>query len=168
MSAGTDDEVASEVYSVGIAAARLLRSAATGDRAAFAALFDRFGTLFSASVAAVHSDAATRDRLCTEAFAEVWRRCPEGARSETPVLWLLEVLCETLGTSRAVARRPMGTGLLALPCPDRELLLLAVAGRYTQPEIAALTGVGEPALRRILRDALTSLRGGAGDGRLTA
>jgi DNA-directed RNA polymerase specialized sigma24 family protein len=167
VSAGTDDEVAPGVFSVGISAARLLRSAATGDRAALAELFDRFGGLFAASIAAVHSDASTRDRLCTEAFAEVWRRSPEGARSETPVLWLLEVLCETLGSSRALARRPLGEGLLALSCPDRELLLLAVAGRYSQPEIAALTGVGEPALRRMLRDALSSLRG-AGDGRLTA
>ncbi|MCM6763604.1 hypothetical protein NB037_14375 [Rathayibacter sp. ZW T2_19] len=167
MSAGTDDEVATGVYSVGISAARLLRSAAAGDRAAFAELFDRFSGLFSASIAAVHSDPSTRDRLCTEAFAEVWRRAPEGAGSRTPVLWLLEVLCETLGSSRALARRPLGEGLLALACPDRELLLLAVAGRYSQPEIAALTGIGEPALRRMLRDALSSLRE-LGDGRLTA
>ncbi|NRD09104.1 hypothetical protein [Rathayibacter agropyri] len=44
--------------------------------------------------------------------------------------------------------------------PDRELLLLASAGRFSQPEIAALTGIGEPRLRSILRDALQSLRGG--------
>ena len=167
MSAGTDDEVATGVYSVGISAARLLRSAATGDRAAFAELFDRFSGLFSASIAAVHSDPTTRDRLCTEAFAEVWRRSAEGAGSRTPVLWLLEVLCETLGSSRSLTRRPLGEGLLALACPDRELLLLAVAGRYSQAEIAALTGVGEPALRRMLRNALSSLRE-LDDGRLTA
>lgn len=152
-------------------AARLLRAVATGDRAAFGELFDRFVGLFTASIATVQADAATRDRLCTEAFASVWRRAREGARSPEPVLWLLEVLCETLGSASATARRPLADGLLALACPDRELLLLAVAGRYSQSEIAALTGVRESRLRAVLRDALGSLRGGLGglgEGRLTA
>jgi DNA-directed RNA polymerase specialized sigma24 family protein len=169
MHAGSDDVSAERVRpALAETAARLLRAVATGDRAAFAELFDRFGGLFSASIATVHADASTRDRLCTEAFAAVWRRAREGARAPEPVLWLLEVLCETLGSSREGSRRPLAEGLLALACPDRELLLLAVAGRYSQPEIAALTGVRESRLRAVLRDALGSLRGGLGDGRLTA
>ncbi|QHC65211.1 hypothetical protein Q0F99_08545 [Rathayibacter oskolensis] len=142
------------------AASRLLHRVASGDRAAFAELFDHFSALFTASVSTVHAEHALRDRICTEAFTEVWRRAGEGARATEPVLWLLEVLCETLHSSAGSARRPLGDGLLALSCPDRELLLLASAGRYSQPEIAALTGVGEPRLRTILRDALRTLRGG--------
>ncbi|SMH49663.1 hypothetical protein SAMN06295885_3379 [Rathayibacter oskolensis] len=149
-------------------ASRLLRAAAAGDRSALAELFDRFGTLFTASVSAVHDEPAVRDRLCAEGFANVWRRAAEGARSEEPVLWLLEVLCTTLGEARGHVRRPLGDGLLALDCPDRELLLLAVAGRYSQPEIAQLTGIGEFRLRVILRDALQTLRAGSGGGLLTA
>lgn len=149
-------------------AARLLGSVANGDRSAFAELFDRFSTLFSASVSTVQSDAVVRDRLCTEAFAAVWQRAREGARAPEPVLWLLEVLCETLGAARQVVRRPLGDAVLALRCPDRELLLLAVAGRYSQSEIAALTGVHEARLSGILCASLASLRGGADDERLTA
>lgn len=155
MNAGIDDATAER--SGPESAVRLLRAVAAGDRAAFAELFDRFGSLFSASVAAVQAEPAARDRLCTEAFSEVWRRAQEGARSSQPVLWLLEVLCETLGSARELVRRPLGESLLALDCPDRELLLLAVAGRYSQPEIAALTGVGELRLRVILRDSLRTL-----------
>ncbi|MWV48316.1 hypothetical protein GRS96_03375 [Rathayibacter sp. VKM Ac-2803] len=141
-------------------ASRLLRAVASGDRAAFAELYDRFAPLFAASVATVHTDPTVRDRLCTEAFTEVWRRARDGAASDRPVLWLLEVLCETLGSARGLARRPLGDDVLGLSCPDRELLLLAAAGRYTQPEIAALTGIGEPRLRVVLREALRTLRGG--------
>ena len=150
------------------AAERLLRAAAAGDRAAFAELFDRFGTLFSASISTVYADAATRDRLIAEAFTAVWRRAREGARASEPVLWLLEVLCETLGSAREGARRPMGSDVLALACPDRELLLLAVAGRYSQREIAAMTGVREARLSGILCSALASLRGRSGEDLLTA
>jgi len=166
----SDDDARAERNRPALAesAGRLLGAVATGDRSAFAELFDRFGGLFSASIATVQSDAAARDRLCTEAFASVWRRAREGARAPEPVLWLLEVLCETLGSSRETARHPLADGLLALACPDRELLLLAVAGRYSQPEIAALTGVRESRLRAVLRDALGSLRGGLGESRLTA
>ncbi|KQQ06194.1 MULTISPECIES: RNA polymerase sigma factor [unclassified Rathayibacter] len=162
MNAGTDDAQARpEGSPSGLAesAAHLLRLVAAGDRAAFGELYDRFSVLFTSSVETVHSERTVRDRLCTEAFTAVWRRAAEGARASEPVLWLLEVLCETLGSSAETSRRPLGDGLLALSCPDRELLLLASAGRYSQPEIAALTGIGEPRLRAILRDALRTLRG---------
>ena len=82
MHAGGDDASAERVRpALAETAARLLRAVATGDRAAFAELFDRFGGLFSASIATVHADASTRDRLCTEAFAAVWRRAREGAHA---------------------------------------------------------------------------------------
>lgn len=169
MSSGNEDATGGRLRpALADAAARLLASAAQGDRAAVAELFDRFGALFSASISTVQADAATRDRLCAEAFAAVWRRAREGARAPEPVLWLLEVLCETLGAARQAVRRPLGDGILALNCPDRELLLLAVAGRYSQSEIAALTGIRESRLGGILCTALASLRGGAEEERLTA
>ncbi|QHC57233.1 hypothetical protein [Rathayibacter sp. VKM Ac-2760] len=169
MQAPGDDASAERVRpALAQTAARLLPAVAAGDRAAFAELFDRFGGLFAASIATVQADAAARDRICAEAFTAVWRRAREGARAPEPVLWLLEVLCETLGSSREAGRRPLGDGVLAMACPDRELLLLAVAGHYSQPEIAALTGVRESRLRSILRDALGSLRGGLGGSALTA
>lgn len=141
-------------------AAGLLSRASTGDTSALADLFDRFGGLFSACISTVQADPGARDRLCTEVFTAVWRRAREGSRVSEPVLWLLEVLCETLGSTVDSARRPIAREVLALGCPDRELLVLASAGRFSQPEIAALTGIGEPRLRSILRDALQSLRGG--------
>ena len=92
----SDDDARAERNRPALAesAGRLLGAVATGDRSAFAELFDRFGGLFSASIATVQSDAAARDRLCTEAFASVWRRAREGARAPEPVLWLLEALPE--------------------------------------------------------------------------
>ncbi|MHC2186563.1 DNA-directed RNA polymerase specialized sigma24 family protein [Rathayibacter agropyri] len=141
-------------------AAGLLSRASTGDTSALADLFDRFGGLFSACISTVQADPGARDRLCAEVFTAVWRRAREGSRVPEPVLWLLEVLCETLGSTVDSARRPIAREVLALGCPDRELLLLASAGRFSQHEIAALTGIGEPRLRSILRDALQSLRGG--------
>jgi DNA-directed RNA polymerase specialized sigma24 family protein len=159
VSAGTEDATGGRVRpALTEAAARLLARAAAGDASALGELFDRFGPLASACIATVQTDPATRDRLCTDAFASVWRRAREGAEAPEPVLWLLEVLCETLGSARGLAHRPIGAGVLALDCPDRELLLLASAGRFSQAEIAALTGIGEPRLRSILRSALDSLR----------
>ncbi|MWV31275.1 RNA polymerase sigma factor [Rathayibacter iranicus] len=141
-------------------AAGLLVRASMGDASALADLFDRFGALFSACISTVQADPGMRDQLCTAVFTAVWRRAREGARVPEPVLWLLEVLCETLGSTVDSTQRPIGREVLALRCPDRELLLLASAGRFSQPEIAALTGIGEPRLRSILRDALSSLRRG--------
>ncbi|PPG15283.1 hypothetical protein C5C74_13045, partial [Rathayibacter sp. AY1E8] len=132
---------------------------ATGDASALGELVDRFGGLVSACVGTVQADPAGRDRLCTDVFTAVWRRSREGARSPEPVLWVLEVLCETLGTAHELARRPLGSGLLALDCPDRELLLLAAAGGFSQAEISALTGIDEFRLRSILRNALETLQG---------
>lgn len=167
MSAGTDDATGPRP-ALATVASRLLDAAATGDRVAFAELFDRFGALFSACVSTVQSDAAARDGLTAQAFTAVWRRAGEGARAQEPVLWLLEVLCQTLGAARELAHRPLGAGVLALTCPDRELLLLAVAGRYSPSEISALTGIPEPSLRGILGSCLASLRGGLDEGPQTA
>ncbi|QHC54295.1 sigma-70 family RNA polymerase sigma factor [Rathayibacter tanaceti] len=138
-------------------AATLLTRAAAGDASALGELFDSFSGLVSACIATVQADPTARDRLCSDVFTAVWRRAREGARASEPVLWLVEVLCETLGAQRELVRRPLGTGVLALQCPDRELLLLAAAGRFSQPEIAALTGVGESRLHSLLRDALEAL-----------
>ncbi|AND15319.1 hypothetical protein [Rathayibacter tritici] len=148
-------------------AARLLTRTAAGDSSALGELVDRFGGLVSACIGTVQADSVGRDRLCTGVFTALWRRAREGAHSSEPVLWILEVLCETLGSANELGRRPLGGGLLGLDCPDRELLLLAAAGGFSQGEIAALTGVDEFRLRSILRRALEVLRGRHSD-RLTA
>ncbi|QOD10503.1 RNA polymerase sigma factor [Rathayibacter toxicus] len=161
MSAGRNDTgVCRDRPELAEVAARLLRSVAAGDRAALGRLYDGLAPLFTASVSIVQADAEVRDRLCVQAFAAVWRRATEGASSTEPVLWLLEVLCETLVESREAFRRPSGTGVLSLGCPQREVLLLAVAGHYSQFEISGLTGVPEAQVRVILCAALASLRGG--------
>lgn len=98
-------------------AAGLLSRASTGDTSALADLFDRFGGLFSACISTVQADPGARDRLCTEVFTAVWRRAREGSRVPEPVLWLLEVLCETLGSTVDSARRPIAREVLALGCP---------------------------------------------------
>ncbi|WP_146085319.1 RNA polymerase sigma factor [Rathayibacter sp. AY1G1] len=160
MSAGGEDATGGRVRPpLTQDAARLLTRSATGDASALGVLVDRFGGLVSACVGTVQADPAGRDRLCTDVFTAVWRRSREGARSPEPVLWVLEVLCETLGSAHELARRPLGSSLLALDCPDRELLLLAAAGGFSQAEISALTGIDEFRLRSILRNALEALQG---------
>ncbi|WP_181065370.1 RNA polymerase sigma factor [Rathayibacter rathayi] len=140
-------------------AGRLLTRTAAGDASALEELVDRFGGLVFACIGTVQADPAGRDRLCSDVFTALWRRACEGAHSPEPVLWVLKVLCETLGSANELDRRPLSGGLLGLACPDRELLLLAAAGGFSQGEISALTGIDEFRLRAILRTALEALRG---------
>lgn len=94
------DSTATSPAAPGDVEQRLLRLAASGDRAAFAELYDRLARVVHASVLRVVRDPSMTEEVVQEVFVELWRT----ARRHDPELGSVRTWALTLAHRRAVDR----------------------------------------------------------------
>jgi RNA polymerase sigma-70 factor (ECF subfamily) len=168
--------------------AGLLAKVARGDEAAFAAVYDQFGTLVYGLVRRVVRDPAQSEEVTQEVLLEVWRtasRFDPGAGSARS--WLMTVAhrraVDRVRSAQAAADREARAAVAetdydvvteavemrldaqrvrrcldALTELQRESITLAYYGGYTYREVAALLGVAVGTVKTRMRDGLIRLR----------
>jgi len=168
--------------------AGLLALVARGDEAAFAGLYDRFGTLVFGLVRRVVKDPAQAEEVTQEVLLDVWRTAARfdphqgSARS-----WLMTLAhrraVDRVRSAQASADRESRVAVAtadydvvveevearldaqrvrrcldALTELQREAVTLAYYGGYTYREVAALLGVAVGTVKTRMRDGLIRLR----------
>ncbi|GAA3772825.1 sigma-70 family RNA polymerase sigma factor [Microbacterium kribbense] len=168
----------------------LIRRTATGDRAAFADLYDMLSPRVFGLILRVLVNRAQSEEVLQEVFLEVWqsadRFAPNKGQGRS---WLLTIAhrraIDRVRSSEASSDRDIRSGfrdlatvpagvaeqvelriesqrvagaLRQLPDRQREAIMLAYYGGYSQSEIAALTGAPLGTVKTRMRDGLTRLR----------
>lgn len=172
----------------------LVRRCAAGDRAALAALYDRYGVLVFSLVVRVLGEGMAAEEVTQDAFLAVWRRATDYSVERGRVLpWLL-----TIARNRAIdelrRRRPRAEqveltddaalqpgleevslrrlqirrALADLPDAQREALELAYYGGMTQQEIADYLKTPLGTIKTRMRLGLLRLRAALDDATVDA
>lgn len=168
--------------------AGLLAKVARGDEAAFAGVYDQFGTVVYGLVRRIVRDPAQSEEVTQEVLLEVWRtasRFDPGQGSARS--WLMTLAhrraVDRVRSAHASAAREARTAMAATDydivaeevqtrldaqrvrrCLDsltdlqRESVTLAYYGGYTYREVAALLGVAVGTVKTRMRDGLIRLR----------
>lgn len=172
----------------GAALADLLTAVGSGDRAAFAALFDRTAAIVYGTVLRVLRDPAQSEEVAQEAYLEVWRTAARfDPRRGSAVAWVSTIAhhraVDRVRAERATIERerrvlPAAVAydqvvesahanlehervrrcLSALTDLQREAVVLAYYGGYTYREVAMLLDVPTGTLKTRMRDGLIRLR----------
>ena len=172
------------------AAAELLLRIATGDQAAFAALYDMLSARAFGLILRVLVNRSQSEEVLQEVFLEIWqsasRFAPNRGQGRTWVMTIAHrravdrVRASQSSTDRDVRAglRDIGVAhdsvaeqvelgiegekvvgaLSTLPDVQREAIVLAYYGGYSQNEISALVGAPLGTIKTRMRDGLTRLR----------
>ena len=169
------------------AVADLLVRVASGDQAAFAALYDTLSSRVFGLILRVLVNRSQSEEVLQEVFLEIWqsasRFAPNRGQGRASIAHRRAV--DRVRASQSSADRDVRAGfkdlgvahdsvaeqveleieggkvveaLSGLPEPQREALVLAYYGGYSQNEIAALVGAPLGTIKTRLRDGLTRLR----------
>lgn len=176
------------------AAAELLLRIATGDQAAFAALYDMLSSRAFGLILRVLVNRSQSEEVLQEVFLEIWqsasRFAPNRGQGRTWVMTIAHrravdrVRASQSSTDRDVRAglRDIGVAhdsvaeqvelgiegekvvgaLSTLPDVQREAIVLAYYGGYSQNEISALVGAPLGTIKTRMRDGLTRLRAAMG------
>jgi RNA polymerase sigma-70 factor (ECF subfamily) len=176
------------------AAAELLLRIATGDQAAFAALYDMLSARAFGLILRVLVNRSQSEEVLQEVFLEIWqsasRFAPNRGQGRTWVMTIAHrravdrVRASQSSTDRDVRAglRDIGVAhdsvaeqvelgiegekvvgaLSTLPDVQREAIVLAYYGGYSQNEISALVGAPLGTIKTRMRDGLTRLRAAMG------
>ncbi|WP_292788345.1 MULTISPECIES: ECF RNA polymerase sigma factor SigK [unclassified Microbacterium] len=172
------------------AVADLLVRVASGDQAAFAALYDSLSSRVFGLILRVLVNRAQSEEVLQEVFLEIWqsasRFAPNKGQGRT---WVMTIAhrraVDRVRASQSSADRDVRAGfkdlgvahdsvaervelgiegervvaaLTGLPEAQREALVLAYYGGYSQNEIAALVGAPLGTIKTRMRDGLARLR----------
>lgn len=172
----------------GAALAELLTAVGSGDRAAFAALFDRTVAIVYGTALRVLRDPGQSEEVTQETFLDVWRTAARFEPSRgSAVAWVSTIAhhraVDRVRAERAAAERERRILPAQVPYDDvvesahanlehervrrclstltdlqREAVVLAYYGGYTYREVATLLGVPTGTLKTRMRDGLIRLR----------
>jgi RNA polymerase sigma-70 factor (ECF subfamily) len=172
----------------GAALADLLTAVGSGDRAAFAALFDRTAALVYGTALRILRDPTQSEEVTQEAFLDVWRTAARFDSSRgSAVAWVSTIAhhraVDRVCAERAAAERErrvlaaqvaydevvesahanleherVRRCLSALTDLQREAVVLAYYGGYTYREVASLLDVPTGTIKTRMRDGLIRLR----------
>lgn len=153
---------------------RWLARTGLGDRAAFAALYDRTSPHLFAVVLRICRDRAHAQDVLQNVYVRVWRAASSFDSAQSPPLtWLTSIARNQAIDSLRRDRPPMdrlsrptdvsapADGMGALSQPQRDSLALAFYDGLSHAELAAAMDQPPSAVKRWVRDALLALRRGA-------
>lgn len=168
----------------------LIQQVATGDRRAFAALYEMLSPRAFGLILRVLVDRSQSEEVLQEVFLEVWQSAGRFAPNKGQGrAWILTMAhrraVDRVRASQASTDRDIRVGLRdteaprdsvaedvqlriegdevaralgTLPEPQREAIVLAYFGGYSQSEIAALVGAPLGTVKTRMRDGLSRLR----------
>jgi RNA polymerase sigma-70 factor, ECF subfamily len=166
---------------------RLLFQVARGDSDAFAAVYDQVAATVYSLVLRIVGDPARSQQVTGDVLTEVWRTASRFSPADgSGMSWIVaiaqrhavgDVRAKRAEGGRKRARRPQltqvvqevseraglnrpgapGAGLASLPEPQRQALLLACYGGYTQAQVARLLKVPARTVAAWIRDSLPLL-----------
>ena len=154
------------------AVADLLVRVASGDQAAFATLYDTLSSRVFGLILRVLVNRSQSEEVLQEVFLEIWQSASRFAPNRGQGrAWIMTIAhrraVDRVRASQSSADRDVRAGfkggkvveaLSGLPEAQREALVLAYYGGYSQNEIAALVGVPLGTIKTRMRDGLSRLR----------